>query len=230
MVSTVVPRIPALGGSPLLEGRRRGRSHDETQNFVRCRSSFPRSPSRRAPPPSRSSPHWSCRAPAGIPGGTRPGSNGTVIDTGTAKLVPWGVNAKMGPEGTTPVGSGGNPLLVWVTAIGVDAESAGQNRRLSAGRPGHRPRPDRCPIRTFARRTVRTAAAADDEDRGNGDHPPARHRFVHAPPRKARTEAVGNRDMPGQAGEFPHLTSRTRIAGLSPLREWASPDSVSTAE
>src|SRR5688572_26485961 len=67
-----------------------------------------------------------------VPLGTCDGSYGNVTVTGTANVVPCGVNANIGPKLTTPAGSGGAPALVCSIAIGVACASAPAGTTTSA--------------------------------------------------------------------------------------------------
>src|SRR5688572_31840610 len=58
------------------------------------------------------------------PAGTLAGSNGSVTVTGTAKVVPCGVNANVAPIGVIPLGSGTALAAICVIAIGVLTASA----------------------------------------------------------------------------------------------------------
>ena len=225
------PRIPALEGSPLLERRRWWRSHDQT----------------------REAPHGaghlsSARRPGGYigPAGHRrvrrvehrlgPRRNQGRVERdgdrhghGEARSV--GCEREHETKGTTPAGKAGNPLLVRAMAIGVTAESApggittcAPDGPVTVPPAGPMPNPDDCPgVRSPPPQpqTTRIVETATTHLRDIASS--MRHLG------KQGRKPVRKPDIPGQAGDFPHLTSRTRIAGLSPLREWASQDSISTA-
>ena len=59
-----------------------------------------------------------------MPAGTDAGSNGRVIVTGTANVVPCGVKANIWPLAVNPVGSAGAPAEVSAMAIVVSVPSA----------------------------------------------------------------------------------------------------------